>query len=243
MNRDDVGAVGELPVRNKDEWPLLSARGLKKTFKTAAGPLTVLDGADLDIPSGAICYIVGRSGSGKSTLLYLLSGLDRPDVGSVEHRGQNIHKLSDREVSRFRNRHLGFVFQFYHLLPELTLMENLLLPCWMNGTSSHEGEKRARMLLEEMELTARDLHFPSQLSGGEQQRVAIARALMNGPDVVLCDEPTGNLDRESARKTMDVIDRLNKHLGQTFCIVTHEEAIIKDASHIFRLDGGKLHCV
>ena len=222
---------------------LLRARGLTKRYRTAGGSLTILENLDLEIHRGTICFIIGRSGSGKTTLLHLLGGLDEPDGGTVECRNENIHKLSERKRAEFRSKHLGFVFQFYHLLPELTLVENLLLPIQISGGSIGEGKKRAEKLLVELDLRGRDRHFPSQLSGGEQQRVAVARALMNQPDLVLCDEPTGNLDKENAEKMTELIKKLNREYQQTFCIVTHEESLVRAQANVFRLEGGQLQAV
>ncbi|MBI4430680.1 MAG: ABC transporter ATP-binding protein [Candidatus Omnitrophica bacterium] len=222
---------------------LLKARGLVKRYRTAGGALTVLDNLDLEVKRGSVCFIIGRSGSGKTTLLHLLGGLDRPDSGTVECKGENIHALPEHKCAEFRNRHLGFVFQFYHLLPELTLIENLLLPSEISGGSLGEAKKRAGRLLEELDLRGRDRHFPSQLSGGEQQRVAVARALMNEPDLVFCDEPTGNLDKDNAEKMTELIKKLNREHQQTFCIVTHEEALVRGQANVYRLEGGQLEAV
>ena len=222
---------------------LLRVRGLTKRYRTAGGSLTILENLDLEIHHGTLCFIIGRSGSGKTTLLHLLGGLDEPDEGTVQCRNENIHKLSERKRAEFRSKHLGFVFQFYHLLPELTLVENLLLPIQISGGNIGEGKKRAEKLLVELDLRARDGHFPSQLSGGEQQRVAVARALMNQPDLVLCDEPTGNLDKENAEKMTELIKKLNRQYQQTFCIVTHEESLVRAQANVFRLEGGQLQTV
>lgn len=222
---------------------LLRARGLTKRYRTPGCELTVLEALDLEIRRGSISFIIGRSGSGKTTLLHLLGGLDEPDSGTVECRNENIHKLSERKRAEFRSKHIGFVFQFYHLLPELTLLENLLLPIQISGGNLGEGRKRAEKLLVELDLRGRDRHFPAQLSGGEQQRVAVARALMNQPDLVLCDEPTGNLDKENAEKMTELIKKLNREYKQTFCIVTHEESLVRGQANVFRLEGGQLQVV
>ncbi len=222
---------------------LLRAQGLAKRYRAAGGTLTVLENLNVEIRRGAICFIIGRSGSGKTTLLHLLGGLDKPDSGVVECRGENIHALPERKRAEFRSRHLGFVFQFYHLLPELTLLENVILPVHIAGGNLSEARKRAEKLLGELDLRGRDRHFPSQLSGGEQQRVAVARALINQPDLVLCDEPTGNLDKENAEKMTELIKKLNREYQQTFCIVTHEESLVRGQPNVFRLEAGRLQAV
>lgn len=221
---------------------LLEGIGLRKTYHSGNQKLEVLRGVDLSISRGEILVIVGPSGSGKSTLLYLLGGLDQPTAGEVRFSGKALYDLSDRERSRIRNQNFGFVFQFYHLIPELTALENVLLPGWMNGARGGwaKSQERAKLLLEQVGLKERFSHAPSELSGGEQQRVAIARALLNQPDVVFCDEPTGNLDSESGERVLKLLLQLNREQGTTLVIVTHEPAITQVAERILSLKDGRL---
>ncbi|OGX06747.1 MAG: hypothetical protein A3G87_07600 [Omnitrophica bacterium RIFCSPLOWO2_12_FULL_50_11] len=213
---------------------MLKAIGLAKDYKGPNGPLHVLRGVDLEIIRGELVFIVGRSGTGKSTLLHLLGGLDRPTKGSVEFEGDDISTLGEAALARYRNQKVGFVFQFYHLLPELTVEENVVLPSWIRGK---RDSRRADTLLKEVGLWQRRGHLPSELSGGEQQRVAIARSLVNEPDIVFCDEPTGNLDEETANTVHELIFKLNER-GQTFCIVTHEESFAQKSDRVYRLHEG-----
>ena len=221
---------------------LLEGIGLRKTYHSGDQKLEVLQGVDLSISRGEILVIVGPSGSGKSTLLYLLGGLDQPTAGEVRFDGKALYSLSDRERSRVRNQNFGFVFQFYHLIPELTALENVLLPGWMNGARGGwaKSQERAKLLLEQVGLKERFSHAPSELSGGEQQRVAIARALLNQPDVVFCDEPTGNLDSESGERVLKLLLQLNREQGTTLVIVTHEPAITQVAGRMLSLKDGRL---
>ncbi len=210
------------------EEPLLAASGVRKVFPGPGGGLEVLKGLDLAIRRGEISFILGRSGSGKSTLLHLLASLDRPTEGCIIFRGRDLGTLSERELARYRNQNLGFIFQFYYLLPELNLLENVMLPARM--ARKKDIRKNALRLLEKMGLEKRAGHLPSQLSGGEQQRAAIARALVNGPDIVFCDEPTGNLDEETADQVWNLLLDLNREEGQTLCVVTHDEGLVRRAA-------------
>jgi lipoprotein-releasing system ATP-binding protein len=185
--------------------------------------LEVLKGINLEIEKGEIISIVGASGAGKTTLLQILGTLDRPTSGSILINKTEISGLSEKKLSTFRNSQIGFVFQFHHLLPEFTAIENLCIPAFIAGTGKPEAEKRANELLEFLHLTDRANHKPSELSGGEQQRVAVARALMNKPSVILADEPSGNLDSNNARELHDLFFKLRKEFNQTFVIVTHNE--------------------
>lgn len=216
---------------------LLRCENVQKKYRVSLKTIHVLKGVTMNIHRGEMCFIVGRSGSGKSTLLHILGGLDTPTQGSVYIEGAKLHGVSDRKKALLRNQKIGFVFQFYHLLPELTVWENVLLPALIGGRKAH---KAAEELLHLVGLSKRKKHLPSQLSGGEQQRVALARALINEPDVVLCDEPTGNLDEETACTMYALIERLNQEKKQTFCIVTHDESVVKKNQNMYRLRDGVL---
>ena len=213
---------------------MLKAKGIVKSY----GSLQVLKGVDLSIGSGEIATIAGPSGSGKSTLLHILGTLDRPDAGEVELDGKRVDDLKGKPLAAFRNRHLGFVFQFHHLLPEFTALENVCIPGWIAGTPRREVEARAGDLLGRLGLSARADHKPGALSGGEQQRVAVARALINGPSIVMADEPTGNLDSANARSLHEWFFRLRDEFGQTFLIVTHNEELAAMSDRILHMRDG-----
>ncbi len=198
---------------------MIKVRNIQKTYSA----LRVLKGIDLDIARGEIVSIVGASGAGKTTLLHILGTLDRPDTGELEINGIQVHKLSEKRLAAFRNRHIGFVFQFHHLLPEFTALENVCIPAFIAKMSRREAEAKAMELLDYLGLKDRISHKPSQLSGGEAQRVAVARALINNPDVILADEPSGNLDSENARELHKLFFALREKFTQTFVIVTHNE--------------------
>jgi len=196
---------------------MISAKNIQKTY----GPLKVLKGISLDVQRGEIISIVGASGAGKSTLLHIIGTLDKADAGVIEINGMKIPDLSERQLSDFRNRNIGFVFQFHHLLPEFTALENICIPALIAKKGKRESEKMAMDLLTVMNLTDRASHKPSELSGGEQQRVAVARALINNPAVVLADEPSGNLDSASAVELHKLFFQLRDLFNQTYVIVTH----------------------
>ncbi len=196
---------------------MIIAQNIQKSF----GPLKVLKGISLRIEKGEIISIVGASGAGKSTLLHIIGTLDKADSGTVELNGIKVHELSERKLSDFRNQHIGFVFQFHHLLPEFTALENVCIPAFIARKGKKEAEKKAHELLEFMNLGDRINHKPSELSGGEQQRVAVARALVNNPSVILADEPSGNLDSTSAVELHKLFFRLRDTFKQTYLIVTH----------------------
>jgi len=202
--------------------------------------LDVLGGVSLEVSSGEMLAVVGPSGSGKSTLLYLIAALERPDRGTLQFNGRDVFQLSDLEQAEFRNRHVGFVFQFHHLLPELTALENVMLPGLIARRMRREIMAEATSLLTTMGLAERMEHRPGELSGGEQQRVAIARALVNHPDLVLADEPTGNLDRQSGEAIQGLLRSLNQERQQTFIVVTHNEGFAKALDRTVRLIDGKL---
>ncbi len=221
--------------------PILVAEGLVKRYPTADGELEVLSGLDFEVRSGEMVAIVGESGTGKSTLLHLLGALDRPTAGTVSFEGENVFAKSDESLAKFRSRSIGFVFQFHHLLPEFSALENVAMPAMIARQSLDEATPRAIELLELLGLSERAEHRPGQLSGGEQQRVAVARALMNRPGLVLADEPTGNLDTKTADILHDEIRRLADSHDQAFVIVTHNPALALLADRILRLEGGVLH--
>jgi ABC-type lipoprotein export system ATPase subunit len=228
----------------KDDF-ILKAEGVYKSYRMGAAKVSVLKGVDLAVKSGEFLAIVGASGSGKSTLLHILGALDSPDKGVVSFEGRDLSRHSTGELNRFRNKMVGFVFQFYHLLDELNVLENVFLPA-MTGrsivgwlASRRWAKKRARELLSQLGLSERANHKPYQLSGGERQRVAIGRALMNEPRILLADEPTGNLDSATGNGILEVFEKLNR-VGQTIVMVTHDERIAQKAGRIITLADGKI---
>lgn len=215
---------------------MIKAEGLVKKYNS----LEVLKGVDLEIQAGEVVSIVGASGAGKSTLLHILGTLDKPNSGSIFFKGQALHKFSDRQLAVFRNKHIGFIFQFHNLLPEFSALENVCIPAFILKTNKEEAEKRGMELLTRLGLKDRADHKPNQLSGGEQQRVAVARALMNQPDVIFADEPSGNLDSKNARELHELFFDLRKEFGQTFVIVTHNEELAKMADRQLVMRDGKV---
>jgi lipoprotein-releasing system ATP-binding protein len=215
---------------------MLSARGIEKKF----GDLQVLKGVDLEVGQGEIVSIVGSSGAGKSTLLHILGTLDKADAGEVWLDDRRIDDLQGRRMASFRNRHAGFVFQFHHLLPEFTALENVCIPGWIARQKPKELEARAASLLQSLGLSGRFHNKPSQLSGGEQQRVAVARALVNRPRIVFADEPTGNLDSANARELHELFLRLRDEQGQTFLIVTHNEELARMSDRVIHMRDGRI---
>ena len=215
---------------------MIKACDIHKRF----GGLEVLKGVSLDIAKGETVSIVGASGAGKTTLLQILGTLMPADGGSVEIAGTDVGALNDRRLSQFRNRHIGFVFQFHHLLPEFTAAENVMLPALIGGMSRREAEHRAAELLEMVGLSARASHKPSALSGGEQQRAAIARALVNRPSVVLADEPTGNLDTRNRDEIYRLLSDVRERFGQTIVIVTHDERLAEQTDRKIVMSDGKI---
>ncbi|MHC4779585.1 MAG: ABC transporter ATP-binding protein [Planctomycetota bacterium] len=225
---------------------ILKIEGVTRDFKMEGGTLQVLRGVDLCVREGEVLSIIGKSGVGKSTLLHIMGALDVPSGGRVLYSGKDLASLSPSERAGVRNRSFGFTFQFYHLLPEFNAVENVLLPAmiargvmaWIRGRG--ELKRRARELLEEVGLSERMHHRPTQLSGGERQRVAIARALMNEPQILFCDEPTGNLDTNTGSEITEMLWRLNKDRGQTLVIVTHDESMAQDAHRVAHMLDGKV---
>lgn len=206
------------------------------------GTLQVLKNVSLEIRQGEVVSIVGASGAGKTTLLQIMGTLDRPDSGTVKIKDADITRLSERELSRFRNQNIGFVFQFHNLLPEFTALENVCMPALIGGKTMEQAKPEAMSLLEFLNLADRAGHKPSELSGGEQQRVAVARALMNNPAVVLADEPSGNLDSVHARELHELFFKLRDHYRQTFVIVTHNRELAEMSDRQITIKDGGVEC-
>jgi lipoprotein-releasing system ATP-binding protein len=221
--------------------PLIAAHDVVKGYRTAAGYVPVLAGATLEVASREMVAIIGASGVGKSTLLHVLGSLDRPESGKVLVAGQDVFALDEDHLREFRNRTLGFVFQFHHLLPEFTALENVMMPMLIARRPMAEARKEARALLDEMGLGARADHRPGAMSGGEQQRVAVARALVQSPRALLGDEPSGNLDQETGERLHALLRRLNQEKGITVLVVTHNERLAAACDRVLRLEGGRLH--
>ncbi len=215
---------------------MLVAEGIRKSF----GNLNVLKGIDLSVKEKEIVSIVGSSGAGKSTLLHILGTLDKPDSGLIAYDGKPVSGLDDDELATFRNRTIGFVFQFHHLLPEFTALENVCIPAYIGGIARKEAETRAKELLGILNLSDRMSHKPAALSGGEQQRVAVARSLINNPRIVLADEPSGNLDSTAATELHQLFFKLREQIGQTFIIVTHNLELAKMADRTITMKDGKI---
>jgi lipoprotein-releasing system ATP-binding protein len=213
---------------------MISIKNVTKTY----GHLKVLKGINIDVSKEEIVCLMGASGAGKSTLLHIMGTLDKPDTGTVEINGENVFKMKDKSLSKFRNQHIGFVFQFHHLLPEFTAIENICLPAFIAKKSRKEATKEAEKLLEIFNLSNRAGHKPSELSGGEQQRIAIARALINNPKIVFADEPSGNLDSENAMELHKLFVDLRNLLHQTFVIVTHNRSLATMANRILEIKDG-----
>ena len=215
---------------------MIEAKGIYKSF----GNVDVIKGIDIHIDKSEIVTIVGASGAGKSTLLQILGTLEKADKGEVIINGQNVNSLGQKKLAAFRNKNIGFVFQFHHLLPEFTALENICIPSYIAGESKGNTLSKANQLLEYLNLTDRANHKPSMLSGGEQQRVAVARALINNPSVILADEPSGNLDSKNARELHELFFKLREQTGQTFVIVTHNQELAKMADRTLIIKDGKI---
>jgi lipoprotein-releasing system ATP-binding protein len=220
--------------------PMLACHDLTRIYREGPQDVTVLDGLDMEVRAGERVAVVGSSGSGKTTLLNLLGGLDRPSRGEVRIAGESLLSLGEAALGQFRNRRIGFVYQFHHLLAEFSALENAALPLIVRGLRKRDAESRARELLARVGMAERADHKPGELSGGERQRVAIARALVTDPSLVLMDEPTGNLDQATAASIMALMDELATSAACAFVVVTHDPAVAAHQDRVLRLDGGRL---
>ena len=215
---------------------MLKGNNISKSF----GDVKVLDNINLEFKLGNIISIFGGSGAGKSTLLYILSTLEKPDLGSVEFKEKNLISLSGNDLSKFRNENIGFVFQSHNLLSEFNVFENICIPGYVSKDKYRGVEERANQLIKDLDIQDKSKNMPNQLSGGEQQRVAIARSLINSPDIIFADEPTGNLDETNSKKFISLIKKLNKKYKKTFVIVSHNKEFLKISDHSYELNNGKL---
>ena len=215
---------------------MVTCNGIRKSF----GSLEILKGIELSIAKGEVVSVVGPSGAGKTTLLQILGSLDKPSAGEVYINNTAIHKLSEKQLARFRNNHIGFVFQFHQLLPEFTAVENAILPALIKGISKKEATKKAEELFDFLKLTDRLLHKPAEMSGGEKQRVAIARALINNPSVIFADEPSGNLDSKNQEELQKLFFSLREEFNQTFVVVTHDEHLARMCDRTIEMKDGQI---
>lgn len=236
----DTDHAGLRPLAGRDHPILVSVKGLRKEYSTGRGRLTLFDGLTFDILQGEMLAIVGQSGAGKSTLLHILGALDSPSAGDVYCASTQLRSLSPSQAAAFRNREIGYVWQFHYLLPEFTALENVAMPLLARGESKAQAFKTAEHWLNEVELGARTTHRAGELSGGEQQRVSLARALVTQPKILLADEPTGDLDSLTADMVFSLIQRLHRQHGLTSVIVTHNLALARRCTRIWRLDNGRL---
>jgi len=227
-------------LRAPEASPIIQVRGLEKTYRTARGALTLFHGLDLDVLPGELVAIVGQSGAGKSTLLHILGALDTPTAGTVHCASINVASLSQREAAAFRNREIGYVWQFHYLLPEFSALENVAMPLLARGTARRDALAAAANWLREVDLEDRADHRPGELSGGEQQRVALARALVGAPRLLLADEPTGDLDEMTAGKVFNLLERLHATHGLTSIVVTHNPDLAARCTRTLRLESGRL---
>jgi lipoprotein-releasing system ATP-binding protein len=235
--RETESRVDDMPETGS---PLIQLTGLRKTYQTARGALTLFDNLNLEVASGEMVAIVGQSGAGKSTLLHILGALDAPSAGTVYCASTNVAALSAREAAAFRNRQIGYVWQFHYLLPEFTAQENVAMPLLARGVQKAEAMTLAANWLREVDLEDRGSHRPGELSGGEQQRVALARALVNSPRLLLADEPTGDLDGTTAGRVFELIERLHSGHGLTSILVTHNLELAGRCTRALRLENGQL---
>lgn len=233
----------ESNLRAQESSPIIQVRNLEKTYRTARGALTLFQGLDLTIATGELVAIVGQSGAGKSTLLHILGALDAPTAGTVHCASINVATLNAREAAVFRNREIGYVWQFHYLLPEFSAVENVAMPLLARGNSRREALDTASNWLREVDLEGRSEHRPGELSGGEQQRVALARALVGNPRLLLADEPTGDLDETTAGRVFDLLERLHLTHGLTSLLVTHNLDLAARCTRTLRLEGGRLHAM
>ena len=222
---------------------VIDCEKVTRTYREGPEELTIFSDISLQVAAGETVAIVGSSGAGKTTLLNLLGGLDKPSSGHIAICGEDIHRLSEAGRARFRSRNLGFVYQFHHLLPEFSALENVMMPCVLGKDSVRKAEQKARAMLDSVGLSARLGHKPGELSGGERQRVAIARALVNEPGCVLMDEPTGNLDEQTGEGVRQLIESLRDRLGIAFVMVTHDRAMAESLGRVMRLEQGRLQQV
>ena len=221
---------------------ILKANNINKSFRSNEKvTLEILKSISLDVEENKISVIIGASGAGKSTLLHILGGLDKPDSGEVIFNSTNIYNLTDDKLARFRNNNIGFVFQFHHLLPEFTALENIMIPQMINGVPEKKASMQAKDLLNEIGLIERVNHKPAELSGGEQQRVAVARALANDPEIILADEPTGNLDSQNSIILQELFTKLKNKLNKTFIIVTHNRELMFLGDNLFEMKDGTIY--
>jgi lipoprotein-releasing system ATP-binding protein len=231
----------ESNLRAQESAPIIQVDNLEKTYRTARGPLTLFRSLGLTVKSGELVAIVGQSGTGKSTLLHILGALDAPTAGTVHCASINVATLNAREAAAFRNREIGYVWQFHYLLPEFTAIENVAMPLMARGIARRPALDAASNWLREVDLEDRGEHRPGELSGGEQQRVALARALVGNPRLLLADEPTGDLDESTAGRVFDLLERLHLTHGLTSIVVTHNLDLAAPCTRILRLEGGRLH--
>lgn len=243
LSFDDIGQDGSVTQAVGQQVPVIIAKNLTKNYYASDQELRVLKGIDLELQAGEFVAIIGPSGAGKSTLLHILGILDQPTAGDLMFAGMNTKDLSDRETAGLRNKKVGFIFQFYHLLPEFTVLENVLMPNFISQDKLRvpgAGHARAEEILRKVGLGERMGHWPNQLSGGEQQRVAIARALFNDPGVILADEPTGNLDYKTSMEIINILHKINKVDGKTLVMVTHDEEYARKADRVIKLKDGRI---
>ena len=219
---------------------IIEVKNLCKSYMSGEKPLKVLDNIDLSIHQGDFISLMGPSGSGKSTLLNIIGTMDTPNSGEIWIAGKQVTHMQENQLAMFRLKHIGFVFQFHYLLPEFSIEENVAMPLMISGQNRQQAIMNAREMLDYLGMTERMHHFPAEISGGEKQRAVIGRALINNPDILLADEPTGNLDKETGTKVLDLFKKIQKDMGQTFFLVTHNEQIAQIAEINYHLDNGKL---